>query len=768
MTKTKKTVLAAFAFTLALVGGGVGLAACDSSDGDSTHAHVWSDWTVEADNAPTSQSGGKATRDCSGEGTCDAKDLDKEYALPALGDSAYIISDDTAQVGVAGTGKYTYNKNGIKVEFTAATPAKAHVHEGSEWTVADENMPTENSKGKATRVCNAFDDFCDWTAADLEMELPALSDGSYTVTDDTAKVGVAGTGKYSYEKGGVKVEFTAATPAKPHVHEGGVWTVSDENQPTAESKGKATRVCTAEDDFCDWTSADLEYELPELNEDDYLLDYKNEATCTYHGEIDYTYEINGVSVTFTVETPTDPDVHVLTEHEGTMATCGLPGNLIYYTCECGKLFKDANAAQEFADLDETVVPAMGHKTVSVPAHNATASPNTKSLKRPDDSAASALGIAHYKCSVCKKTFTDAAGENEITSTYALGRAGMLLDLGNNLVDATGVSAAKSGTNYSGFYIADNDGVYSFTFGNGVNIVQIAYVLTGTKANVYAYSSVTNATITTAGWQTESDVYKKFVVADPSQPPSGTVTVSMTKGEWIMFIHSSVKYSVNIEAQPILIYGNTKINITEAYEFRDVYEFTPTETKTYSMTVPEGVEVLIDNEDLIVDPDTVANFEGVKGMKIMFTFKNTKTGPVEINIGEEVETRKLTPDEPVNGLDIKSFKASVLEIGDIEEGTYKLTITFSMSLGRAQCYFGKNVSEDITDYYDTSGSTKNDSPAWVNFQFPYANVLNGADCTASRTNLTCYVTLNLKKGDRLVFLVSNTSGTADISMEKVAD
>lgn len=759
MTKTKKTVLAAFAFTLALVGGGVGLAACDSSDGDSTHAHVWSNWTVEADNAPTSQSGGKATRDCSGEGTCDAKDLDKEYALPALGDSSYIISDDTAQVGVAGTGKYTYNKNGIKVEFTAATPAKAHVHEGGEWTVADENMPTADAKGKATRVCSASDDFCDWTVADLEIELPALSDSSYTVTDDTAKVGVAGTGKYSYEKGGVKVVFTAATPAKPHVHEGGVWTVSDENQPTATAKGKATRVCTAEDDFCDWTAADLEYELPELNEEDYLLDYTKNATCTYNGEIDYTYEINGVSVTFTVETPTDPDVHVLTEHEGTMATCGLPGNLIYYTCECGKLFKDANAAEEFADLDETVVSALGHKTVEVVA-NSTVKPNTKALKRPNDADATATGIAHYKCSVCKKTFKDAKGENEITSTYVLARAGMLWDLGNNLVDATDVANAKAGTNYAGFYIADNDGVYTFTFGNGVTVAQIACVLTGTTSNNVAYN--------TTGWQTGNDSYKKFVVADPSQPLSGTVTVSMTKGEWIIFTLSSIKYSVNVEAQPILIYGNTKINITETYEFKDVYEFTPTETKTYSMTVPAGVEVLIDNKDFIVGADRVANFEGVAGETIMFTFKNTKTGPVEINIGEEVETPKLTPDEPYNGFTINSFKASVLEIGDIEEGTYKVTITFSQSLGRAQCYFGKNISEDITDYYDTSGSTKNDSPAWVNFQFPDATILNNADCTASRTNLTCYVTLNLKKGDKLVFLVSNISGSADISMEKVAD
>ncbi|MDE7084040.1 MAG: hypothetical protein K2O81_02215, partial [Clostridia bacterium] len=149
MKKTKKALLAAIACVAALAGA-VGLAACNKGgDGSARHEHEWSAWSVESGNVPAAEVGGKATRECSGEGDCNAAASDKEYALPALSDTAYTVTGDTAQVGVAGTGKYKYDKDGVTVEFTAATPAKPHVHEGGVWTVADENKPTADKKGKA-------------------------------------------------------------------------------------------------------------------------------------------------------------------------------------------------------------------------------------------------------------------------------------------------------------------------------------------------------------------------------------------------------------------------------------------------------------------------------------------------------------------------------------------------------------------------------------------------------------------------------------------
>ncbi len=100
MKKTKKAVLAALACTVAIAGSGLILAACDDSGNDpgttpDAHSHVWSSWTVEDANKPSAQSGGKATRNCSGDGECDAEASAKENPLPALDDESYTVSDDS-------------------------------------------------------------------------------------------------------------------------------------------------------------------------------------------------------------------------------------------------------------------------------------------------------------------------------------------------------------------------------------------------------------------------------------------------------------------------------------------------------------------------------------------------------------------------------------------------------------------------------------------------------------------------------------------------
>ncbi|MDE7264913.1 MAG: hypothetical protein K2N52_01390, partial [Clostridia bacterium] len=349
MKKTKKAMLAALAFTFAIAGGGLVLAACNDNGGSdnepTAHSHSWSNWVVEDENKPSAESGGKATRNCNGEGECDAETSDTEYSLPALNGSDYTVSNDTAQVGVSGTGKYTYDNNGVKVEFIAATPAK------------------------------------------------------------------------------------------PHVHSGTGWTVTDENQPTADSKGLATRVCTATDDFCDWTEDDLVYELPELKDTDYSVNVKSTATCLTQGETEYTFNKDGVNVTFTVVSAINPKAHTLTKHNASEADCGSgkDGNIEYYSCECGKLFRDAEGQEEIDSVSDTVIPY--EHTLSAVAANA----NSESVNYPDGTATTFRNMAHYECGDCGKLFKDENGENEVTSVFALTRCGMLLSYGDNLVDATDVA-----------------------------------------------------------------------------------------------------------------------------------------------------------------------------------------------------------------------------------------------------------------------------------------------------------------------------------------
>ncbi|MDE6790709.1 MAG: hypothetical protein K2J61_03200, partial [Clostridia bacterium] len=148
MKKTRKALLAVLACSVALAGA-VGLAACSGGD-ESEHDHAWGNWTVSTQ--PTDEATGKATRTCSGEGTCDAKAADKEYTLPALTSTDYTKGEDSATCAAAGTVTYTYNKNDVNVSFDVATAKKAHTEEvvkGKAATCSEDGL----TDGKKCTVC---------------------------------------------------------------------------------------------------------------------------------------------------------------------------------------------------------------------------------------------------------------------------------------------------------------------------------------------------------------------------------------------------------------------------------------------------------------------------------------------------------------------------------------------------------------------------------------------------------------------------------------
>lgn len=114
--------------------GGSGNSDGDKDDGDA-HTHTYQ-WSVATSGLPTQTVAGTAT------GTCTANDSTVTVEIPALTDSRYTVTDNTATATEAGTGTYTITLNDptygeIVVTFTAETPAKG----GEE----EEEVPTQDT-----------------------------------------------------------------------------------------------------------------------------------------------------------------------------------------------------------------------------------------------------------------------------------------------------------------------------------------------------------------------------------------------------------------------------------------------------------------------------------------------------------------------------------------------------------------------------------------------------------------------------------------------
>ena len=114
-----------------------GAAACNTEKPSTPdqHNHSWGAWTVAS--VPTQTEHGKASRTCSGSGECDATAADKEYTLPVLTSTDYSATEDNATCTTAGTVTYTYNKNGVNVNFEVATPVNATAHNYGSFTYKD-------------------------------------------------------------------------------------------------------------------------------------------------------------------------------------------------------------------------------------------------------------------------------------------------------------------------------------------------------------------------------------------------------------------------------------------------------------------------------------------------------------------------------------------------------------------------------------------------------------------------------------------------------
>ena len=132
-------------------------------------------------------------------------------------------------------------------------------------------------------------------------------------------------------------------------------------EPTCQEKGLKTFTCTV----CGQTRTE---DLPIIDHNYGELIPEKAATCAEAG-MKAHYECSMCGKLFdeekneTTETALSIPMtkHVLVKTDAKAATCEEDGNLAYWTCEnCGKIFKGSAGTTEYASIEETVIPALGH------------------------------------------------------------------------------------------------------------------------------------------------------------------------------------------------------------------------------------------------------------------------------------------------------------------------------------------------------------------------------------------------------------------------
>ncbi|MDE6293151.1 MAG: hypothetical protein K2L88_00835, partial [Clostridiales bacterium] len=143
-------------------------------------------------------------------------------------------------------------------------------------------------------------------------------------------------------------------------HDWNEWTLSDDNKPTMDEAGKLTRTCKVAD--CD---GEDECELPTLMSEDYSKS-KDNATCEEAGTATYTYNKDGVSVSFTAETPATG--HTERVIAGKATTCYDDGLTDGKECSiCRKVLEEQKVIVTTGHkFDDNYTPVLDeeHKTVS--------------------------------------------------------------------------------------------------------------------------------------------------------------------------------------------------------------------------------------------------------------------------------------------------------------------------------------------------------------------------------------------------------------------
>ncbi len=432
MKKSRKLFLALAAVAAACVAV-AGLAACDE-DGAASHEH-----TLIAHSAQAA--------------TCEA-----------AGNAAYWECSECHKYFKDADASEEYAENAWTIAATGHSYA---------WTVSP--IPTKTDGGSATGTCTQ----CEAGANGHEktVPLPALTDGGYTVTDDTATCTAAGEGTYTVTAEGYEISFEAATEQKEHSlsetaareatcetagnktywecsechkhfkdadaseeYDGNTWSIAATGHsyawtvspiPTKTDGGSATGTCTQ----CEAGTNGHEKTvlLPVLTDGGYTV-ADDTATCTAAGEGTYTITVEGYEISF--EAATEQKEHSLTATPAQKESCETDGNAAYWECsECHKHFKNAEATEEFSENGWVIAKHHTYQWTETQAPTATAAGSAKAECSAcgEDNIATATLPALTADSVAEGSYTynevpatcENDGEGNYTTTDALTAGGSL-------------------------------------------------------------------------------------------------------------------------------------------------------------------------------------------------------------------------------------------------------------------------------------------------------------------------------------------------------
>lgn len=178
--------------------------AVDSRETPVVHEHVWSTWTIEEGNEPSTEAPGKATRTCSGD-DCTATVADKEMTLPKIEKGVYETEVKTElSCTVDGEVEYTYTvgegDDQVKITFTLTTPSEgeaSHTYDENEWKYdseghfhlcngstheIDKTEHNTNGENGECSVCGYFGSLT-W-AVDFGTETTATLENAYVTANN--------------------------------------------------------------------------------------------------------------------------------------------------------------------------------------------------------------------------------------------------------------------------------------------------------------------------------------------------------------------------------------------------------------------------------------------------------------------------------------------------------------------------------------------------------------------------------------------------------
>lgn len=266
------------------------------------HVHSYGEWQTVV--AATCEEGGSERRECTG---CDASaegHFETRQTDPTGHDWDDGVEAPPATCAATGTLKITCRNNPSHTKYQAIPKIS---HQYGEWVI---NVPGYDHAGKAVKTCaNCTEEAL---GHKVEIDLPALDDEDYTVTDDTATCLAGGTAKFSITIGEETFSFETETRATG-VHLSGKWDDLNGRKPGDLVAISVNKICDKCHQVMD-TQVLGGLNSSNVKKGEYTYQEVNPATCSSKGLAKYTtnYEkliADNVYYTFEMDIPMLPHAY---------------------------------------------------------------------------------------------------------------------------------------------------------------------------------------------------------------------------------------------------------------------------------------------------------------------------------------------------------------------------------------------------------------------------------------------------------------------------